>query len=118
MSQNQSYLQSLAQGTLPATVEVLSREDKINDYLPDKAPHILGRRFEKIEDRAGLRCAFPPRAITWISLRAQRLASVENDILILSRTGKLLADKISSGFICGCMTEVEKFWKFHAPFRP
>lgn len=95
VSQNHVYLQSLAQSTLPATVEVLSREDKINDYLLTRLRTSWGADLKRLKTELDYD-VLSIHGHYLDSLRAQRLAFIENDILILSRTGKLLADKISS----------------------
>jgi oxygen-independent coproporphyrinogen-3 oxidase len=93
--QNHTYLQSLAAGKLPSTVEMLSREDKINDYLLTRLRTSWGADLKKLKEELAYDL-FSIHRQYLDSLRLQGFAYIENDVLVLSRTGKLLADKISS----------------------
>lgn len=92
---NHSYLRSIATGSIPATVEVLSREDKINEYLMTSLRTSGGCSVERLNS------AFGYDLITlhggYIhSLIQENYATLENETLLLTRGGKLLADKIAS----------------------
>ena len=92
---NHAYLQSLANGKLPSTVEILSREDKINDYLLTRLRTSWGADLKRLKAELDYD-VFSIHQRYLDSLFTQKLAFIENDVLILSRAGKLLADKISS----------------------
>jgi oxygen-independent coproporphyrinogen-3 oxidase len=95
IAQNHAYLQTLAEGKIPSTVEILSREDRINDYLLTRLRTSWGADLKKLKKELDYDVFSIHRQYV-DSLCLQGFAFVENDVLVLSRTGKLLADKISS----------------------
>lgn len=98
---NQGYLKSISQNIIPATVEMLSREDKINEYLLTTLRTSWGVNLDKLEHEFSfnLRDANSP----YINrLLENKLANITNGNLVLTKAGKLLADKIASDlFIVG-----------------
>jgi oxygen-independent coproporphyrinogen III oxidase len=95
INNNHLYLQSMALGKIPSTVEVLSREDQINDYLLTTLRTSWGTDFQKLREQLDYDIMeIHGKYIE--ELVAQDLAYFENDTFILTRKGKMLADKISS----------------------
>jgi oxygen-independent coproporphyrinogen-3 oxidase len=95
ISNNHLYVKSISTGALPATKEELTREDSINEYL------LTTLRTSWGSDLAWLLSNFEHNVQTenasYIeTLESKRLVSLENNILKLTRTGRLLADKIAS----------------------
>ena len=91
---NAVYVRSLAEGKIPFEKEVLSRENKINEYI------ITTLRTKWGCDLNYLKEAFDEdlmiRSEKYLSvLKEEGLATIEDGALILTRKGKLLADKIA-----------------------
>lgn len=95
VSNNHEYLRNLQLNKIPYTLESLSREDKINDFLLTSLRTSWGTdlsilRSEMNYDLLELHKAYIEK------LLSQGFIRIENDFLILTNKGKLLADKISS----------------------
>jgi len=95
VSNNSTYLRSIQQEKVPSTVEVLSREDKINEYL------LTSLRTSWGADLKILREEYSWDIINknWDyvqSLQTKGLIEIEDNILRLTRQGRFLADKIAS----------------------
>ena len=95
VSNNSMYLRSIQQENVPSTVEVLSREDKINEYL------LTSLRTSWGADLKILREEYSWDIINknWDyvqSLQTKGLIEIEDNILRLTRQGRFLADKIAS----------------------
>ncbi|HEY3405068.1 MAG TPA: radical SAM family heme chaperone HemW [Ohtaekwangia sp.] len=95
VSDNHEYLRNLQLNKIPYTLESLSREDKINDFLLTSLRTSWGTdlsilRSEMNYDLLELHKAYIEK------LLSQGFIRIENDFLILTNKGKLLADKISS----------------------
>lgn len=95
ISNNHTYVKSLQEGTIPFEREILSAENKINEYI------LTTLRTSWGTDLAFLKRVHEYDLFTenrqYISqLLDNQLVIIENDILKLTNKGKLLADKISS----------------------
>jgi oxygen-independent coproporphyrinogen-3 oxidase len=95
VSNNSAYVTSILSKKIPATVEVLTREDKINDFL------LTTLRTSWGADLSTLRKNFQYDLLevhqAYIeNLTENRLATVENEMLRLTKSGRLLADKIAA----------------------
>jgi len=95
VSNNSMYLRSIQQEKVPSTVEVLSRQDKINEYL------LTSLRTSWGADLKILREEYSWDIINknWDyvqSLQTKGLIEIEDNILRLTRQGRFLADKIAS----------------------
>jgi oxygen-independent coproporphyrinogen-3 oxidase len=95
VSNNYRYLNSIKQREIPFQLELLSREDKINEYLLTTLRTSWGCDLGKLkndfgEDILGNHAAYVG------SLINKNLALLDNSILKLTKSGKLLADKIAS----------------------
>ncbi|HTF17781.1 MAG TPA: radical SAM family heme chaperone HemW [Chryseolinea sp.] len=95
---NRKYIGSLAQDEIPATLEVLSEQDKLNEYLLISLRTSWGLDLEKVRRQFGvdLRQA---RGGYLQNLEKERLATVTGSTLVLTRKGLLLADEIALSLI-------------------
>jgi oxygen-independent coproporphyrinogen III oxidase len=95
ISNNYEYIRAIARGETPASVEILSDEDQINDFLLTTLRTSWGTDLEKLRNE--LKYDLMNMRQNYIhTLIQNRLAVVRNDHLILTREGKFVADKISS----------------------
>jgi oxygen-independent coproporphyrinogen III oxidase len=95
VSNNHLYLNALQKGEIPATIEVLTREDKINDWLLTTLRTSWGTDLEK------LRKDYKFDLLKIHGNYVQKLlenghAMLTSESLILTKSGRLLADKIAS----------------------
>jgi oxygen-independent coproporphyrinogen-3 oxidase len=95
ISNNPLYLKSINVGEIPATLEILTREDKINDCL------LTTLRTSWGTDLKGLIQDYQYDLLQLHGDYVQRLldnnlAILAKDTLILTKPGRLLADKIAS----------------------
>lgn len=91
---NAVYVRSLAEGKIPFESEVLSRGNKINEYIMTTLRTKWGCNLNHLKE------AFDEdlmiRSEKYLSvLKEEGLATIEDSALILTRKGKLLADKIA-----------------------
>jgi oxygen-independent coproporphyrinogen-3 oxidase len=91
---NHLYIKEIDQGRIPADREMLSREDKINEYI------LTALRTDKGIDLSWLRTHLGydlgrEHAAYLADLRTRQLIATEDDRLILLRRGKLVADQIA-----------------------
>jgi oxygen-independent coproporphyrinogen-3 oxidase len=92
---NHLYLHSLQADQIPATVEVLSREDKINDWLLTTLRTSWGTNLEKL--RQDLQYDLLKIHGHYVQqLIEKKYAVLTDKSLILTKSGRLLADKIAS----------------------
>ena len=92
---NHLYLKSIQQGIIPAEIEVLTRENKINEIILTTLRTMWGidliklkkiHRFDLLKNR-----------MEYLNyLQNKGLATITNNFLVLTQKGKLLADKIAS----------------------
>lgn len=92
---NHRYLKSVQQGIIPAEREVLSRENKINEYILTSLRTAWGTNLEYLTQQYGYNLS-EQHAHYLSVLLEKELATLNNNTLRLTFTGKLLADKISS----------------------
>lgn len=95
ISNNSVYLNSILDQKIPATLEILTREDKINEYLLTTLRTSWGTNLAKLRQEFGFDLETDHREYIR-SLQESKLAIVENHTLRLTKAGKLLADKIAS----------------------
>ncbi|HYG20703.1 MAG TPA: radical SAM family heme chaperone HemW [Ohtaekwangia sp.] len=95
VSNNHLYRQALEAGTIPATLEVLSREDRINEYLLTTLRTSWGADLEKLKSELQYDIMSVHKMYVE-TLLDEKLACLDKGVLILTGKGKLLADKISS----------------------
>jgi oxygen-independent coproporphyrinogen-3 oxidase len=92
---NHLYLQSLHNGKVPFEREVLSVHDKINEYILTSLRTNTGCNLKKL--KAEFSFDLFARHMEFIQqLIKQNMAILDNEMLALTRTGRMLADKIAS----------------------
>jgi oxygen-independent coproporphyrinogen-3 oxidase len=95
ISSNHLYLKAIESGQIPATIEVLSREDMINDWLLTTLRTSWGTNLKKLRDE------YQFDLLKIHGNYVQKLienghATLTSETLILTKSGRLLADKIAS----------------------
>lgn len=95
VAHNGRYVTSLQQGTIPCTVEVLSRADHINEYI------MTGLRTQWGCDLSWLKAEYgydlQENMATYLQeLSDRKLAVLQGHTLCLTNQGKLLADRIAA----------------------
>lgn len=101
LSNNPMYLRSIQNGKIPFTLEVLSRQDKINEYLLTALRTSWGADLNTLRDQ--LFYDILKESGDYIQgLQNKGLIVMENNILRLTRQGRFHADKIASDlFVIG-----------------
>jgi len=95
IANNHLYLKGLQSGSIPFTLEVLTQEDKVNDYLLTTLRTSWGADLAKLRDEFGY--DLTSRHAAYLeNLVSKKLATQQDHKLILTKSGLLLADKISS----------------------
>ena len=92
---NNLYIKSLKNDAIPFEREELSAEDLINEYILTTLRTNWGTDLKRIKQDFGYDL-LNKNAEYLSKIFSDRLAVLENDVLRLTRAGKLLADKISS----------------------
>jgi len=95
INNNSLYLKSLEANTIPATSEVLTQEEMINDYLLTTLRTSWGASLLSLKENFNFNLMKEHESYIH-SLIKNNLANIENETLILTKAGKLLADKIAS----------------------
>jgi oxygen-independent coproporphyrinogen-3 oxidase len=95
ISNNHAYVKAIQAELIPFEKEVLSRENKINEYILTSLRTSWGTDLEFLNRMHGYELIAENREYISQLLRNQ-LITLENHILKLTNRGKLLADKISS----------------------
>jgi oxygen-independent coproporphyrinogen-3 oxidase len=95
LSNNSLYLRSIQQEKVPSTLEVLSREDKINEYLLTSLRTSWGADLKILREQYSWDIVTENREYVQ-SLQNKGLIAIEDNILRLTRRGRFLADKIAS----------------------
>ncbi|WKZ59736.1 MAG: radical SAM family heme chaperone HemW [Cyclobacteriaceae bacterium] len=92
---NHHYLKGITQGTIPAEKEILTIENKINEFILTTLRTQWGTDLTTLKHKYGYDLAEQNSAYLQ-ELMQQKLIVVENEVITLTRSGKLLADKIAS----------------------
>lgn len=95
ISNNHFYLRSLNEGKIPFELELLTANDKINEYILTSLRTVRGCDLSKLKSVFNFDLQKEHKGYLE-ELIANGLAQMENDILILTLQGRLLADKIAS----------------------
>jgi oxygen-independent coproporphyrinogen-3 oxidase len=95
---NRKYIASLSQNEIPATLEVLSSEDKLNEYLLISLRTSWGLDLEKLRRQFGVNL-MADHSVYIQNLQKEHLATVYGNSLVLTRKGLLLADEIALSLI-------------------
>ena len=92
---NHHYLKGITQGTIPAEKEVLTIENKINEFILTTLRTQWGTDLTTLKHKYGY--ALTEQNSAYLQeLMQQKLIVVEDEVITLTRSGKLLADKIAS----------------------
>lgn len=95
VSNNQQYIQSLQQNNIPIEKEELTSTQKLNEYIMTSLRLMEGCDLNKVKEAFGNEQAdqLKKEALSFI---LKDWLKEENDHLILTREGKLFADRIAS----------------------
>jgi len=94
-SNNPFYIKSIRNKVIPATVELLSREDKINEYLLTSLRTSWGVDLSRLRDEHGLDLELVQEQYL-NTLQTNGLATIHGGRFVLTMKGKLVADRIAS----------------------
>jgi oxygen-independent coproporphyrinogen-3 oxidase len=95
ISNNALYTRAIEEGKIPFEHETLSRADRINEYLLTTLRTRWGANLTEMRKIFDYNL-FDEQQIYIQGLLDNKLAVLEGDVLTLTRTGKMLADKITS----------------------
>jgi oxygen-independent coproporphyrinogen-3 oxidase len=95
ISNNARYSKFISEGKVPAEREILTAENKINEYIFTTLRTSWGCDLEKMK-REHNRDLVQELGSYLTALQQKKLITIENNILKLTRSGKLLSDKIAS----------------------
>ncbi len=95
VSNNAEYIKALALGQVPADYEILTPEEKVNDYIMTGIRTKWGCDLGEIEKIVGQKWLKSNQEILKQNL-TQNLLTLDNHVLTLTQKGKLFADKIAS----------------------
>jgi oxygen-independent coproporphyrinogen-3 oxidase len=95
VANNYTYIESIELKRVPEKIEILSKEDKINEYLLTTLRTKWGTDLTKLKQDFGIDLLMS-KAAYLAELQQHQLAVLEENVLVLTRKGKLLADKIAS----------------------
>lgn len=95
VSNNTIYIKSIEAGRLPSEKEILSKEDKYNEYIMTGLRTKKGVSLEKVERNFGI------DYLEYLLNQAKKplqnqMLIMENQILVVSKKGKFLSDGIAS----------------------
>ncbi len=95
IANNSIYLKKISENKLPNEVEILSKQDRYNEYVMTGLRTIWGISLERIENEFGT------DFLKYLLEQAEKfladdLLSIENNTLKTTRKGKFLADGIAS----------------------
>lgn len=95
ISNNSIYLKEIQEEKLPSEVEILSQEDRYNEYIMTGLRTIWGVSLNRIENEFGIKFLnyLLRQAAKFI---ADDLLSIADNVLKTTRKGKFLADGIAS----------------------
>lgn len=95
IANNSIYLKEIQEGKLPNEIEILSEEDRYNEYIMTGLRTIWGVSLERIQNEFG------EKFLNYLLKQSEKfldddLLSIENHVLKTTRKGKFLADGIAS----------------------
>ncbi len=95
VSNNTKYIKSIEEGILPSEMEILSKEDRYNEYIMTGLRTKKGVSLEKVESEFGKNYSEYLLKQATNALQNELLI-LENQILKISKKGKFLSDGIAS----------------------
>lgn len=100
ISNNASYLKSIARAEVPYQIEMLSPENKINEYVFTTLRTMWGCDLNKLKAEYGFDL-LAENSSYLEKLKQKKLVTIDNHVLRLTHQGKLLADQISLDLMYG-----------------
>ena len=95
VSNNAAYIKSIQQNKLPFEIEVLTIENKINEFIFTSLRTMWGCSLHYLRDH--LDCDLQKKHAAYLKdLQDRNLVRIDNEILLLTHKGKFLADQIAS----------------------
>ncbi len=94
ISDNGRYIKSIAQNTIPCVIETLSPNERINEYILTSLRTRWGLDLELVKTKWGYDL-LDSNYVKLEEYQQKGLIRIENSILTLSKTGRLLADEIT-----------------------
>lgn len=95
IANNTKYIQQINQGVIPATLEYLSKEDQINEYLLTGLRTIWGCNIEYLDNLLGSSFIDLQKNFLQPIFNAGHI-EIQQQSLKLTQAGKLFADRIAS----------------------
>jgi oxygen-independent coproporphyrinogen III oxidase len=95
ISNNNMYIQSINKGLVPCTLEEISEEDRINEYILTSLRAKWGCDLEHLKTKYGINL-LETHSCTISTLLEKNLIEKKAETLSLTNKGKLLADHIAS----------------------
>lgn len=96
VSNNALYIKSIQQGVIPFEKEILNLTDHINEYLMVSLRTIWGCDIAFLKEKYGYDILKDEKNLTrLLNYQVNKLLAIENDKIILTSRGKLLADEIA-----------------------
>ena len=95
VNSNGKYLQSIQQNIIPFSLEKLSKADQVNEYIMTSLRTIWGCDLNKVFNNFGINVLNQNKSYIDEYID-KKLLKLENNILMLTNSGKLFADKIAS----------------------
>lgn len=95
ISNNAIYTKEIFAGRLPAELEILTIQEKVNDRILTGLRTMWGLDVAALRDQFGYNIPVQREAYLNMLLK-ENLAALSTDILVLTRKGKLVADQIAS----------------------
>lgn len=92
---NHLYLKGIAQGNVPAEKEILTIENKINEFILTTLRTQWGTDLKVLKHRYGYNLSEQNSAYLQ-ELMQRKLIVLNNEVITLTQSGKLLADTIAS----------------------
>jgi len=95
IAHNQQYITHIQAGTIPSTVEILLPQDHVNEYIMTSLRTRWGCDMRYLQEK--YKYDLSGQHFTYLEqLISNELAYIQQHVLFLTRTGKLLADKIAA----------------------
>jgi oxygen-independent coproporphyrinogen-3 oxidase len=95
ISNNSRYMRSLKEGIIPFQIEILKKEDHVNEYILTTLRTNAGCNVEKLKNDFGYDLLKEQERYLQ-ELKNHQLIHLQDKYLTLTKPGRLLADKISS----------------------
>jgi oxygen-independent coproporphyrinogen III oxidase len=95
VANNHEYIRSLTKNQIPMEIEILSREDKINEYILTRLRTAWGCECSELVEKYGYDL-LTDHADYLLTLVNNKLIEISGKKITLTHKGKLFADKIAS----------------------